>query len=85
MAKSRQFGESSLCQLLPISLRIDVMTSFLAEVTANNGNGLSVGILVTVNFNGMSDSPTVNLRPEPHRGEVKKPGSAGERPGGNRT
>ena len=51
----------------------------------NNGNGLSVGILVAVNFTDMNDSPVVNLPPEPHRGEVKNPGSAGEQPGGNQT
>ena len=47
------------------------MTSFQAEVIANNGNGLSVGIVVTVNFTDMNDSSVVNLPPEPHRGEVK--------------
>ena len=52
VGKSGQFGEPSLCQLLPISLRIDVMTSFQSEVVANNGNGLSVGILASVNFTG---------------------------------
>ena len=61
------------------------MTSFQAEVIANNCNGLSVGILVTVNFTDMNDSPVVNLPPEPHRREVKNPVSAGEQPGGNQT
>ena len=75
----------SFCQLLPISLRINVMPSFQAEVIANNGNGLSVGILVTVNFTDMNDSPMVNLPPEPYRGEVKNPGSGGEQPGGDQT
>ena len=61
------------------------MTSFQAEVIANNVNGLSVGILVAVNFTDMKDPPVVNLPPEPHRGEVENPGSGGEQPGGNET
>ena len=47
------------------------MTSFLEEVTGKNGNGLSVGILVSVNFTDMRHSPTVNLGSDPHRGKAK--------------
>ena len=61
------------------------MPSFQSEVIANNGNGLSVGILVTDNFTDMNNSPIVNLRPEPHHGEVKNGGSAGQQPGRNQT
>jgi hypothetical protein len=58
-------AQPSLCHLLPISLRIDVITSFLAEVIANNANGLSVGILVTVDFTVMSNGALPSLPIQP--------------------